>query len=84
MTHQVLIAGQMTDDDELSIDMGTLPTGEAWWEVPLPPCPDCGGQVVWWEAGYVPGTRKCLGCGSLFSVQCDERHVSLRRERLYR
>lgn len=83
MTHAVLIRDEMTDDDGLSIDMGALAAGVAWWEVPLPPCPDCGGQVVWWEAGYVPGTRKCLGCGSLFSVQSCDRQVSLRRERLH-
>ena len=33
----------------------------AWWDVPLPQCPDCGDDVVWYEAGYVPGTRKCVG-----------------------
>lgn len=29
--------------------------------VPLPPCPDCGGDVVWYEAGYVPWARRCVG-----------------------
>ncbi len=29
--------------------------------IPLPLCPDCGGDLVWWEAGYVPGTRNCVG-----------------------
>ena len=64
----------------------------AWHEMPLPACPDCGGDLVWWEAGYVPGTRKCLGhevlagkydpnggCGSLFSVQCQDGRVVVRR-----
>lgn len=37
------------------------PITDAWWNVPLPPCPDCGGGLVWWEAGYVPGARKCVG-----------------------
>lgn len=41
-----LVAGQIT---------------EAWWAVPLPPCPDCGGDLGWCEAGMVPGARKCLG-----------------------
>jgi len=45
--------------DDVAIDAGPI-TG-AWWEVPLPRCPDCGGDLVWYEAGYVPGTRKCLG-----------------------
>ena len=56
-------------DDGLRIDMG--PVTGAWWDVPLPACPDCGGVVVWSEAGYVPGTRECTGCGSLFSVQTE-------------
>ena len=32
-----------------------------------PPCPDCGGEIVWAEAGGVPGSRKCMGCGSAFA-----------------
>lgn len=45
---------------EGDIDLG--PLGEkAWWEVDLPPCPDCGGDIAWFEAGYAPRTRKCLG-----------------------
>ena len=57
-------------DDGLRIEMGTV-TG-AWYNVPLPACPDCGGEVVWAEAGYVTGTRQCTGCGSLFSVQTEQ------------
>ena len=26
-----------------------------------PPCPDCGGAIVWAEAGGVPGSRRCVG-----------------------
>ena len=26
-----------------------------------PACPDCGGKIVWAEAGGVPGTRRCIG-----------------------
>jgi len=33
----------------------------------LPACPDCGGSLVWREEEYVPGTRACTRCGSLFS-----------------
>jgi hypothetical protein len=44
------------------------PVTDSCWTVPLPPCPDCGGNVVWAEAGLVPGARECLRCGSLFSV----------------
>jgi hypothetical protein len=42
------------------IDLGEL-RNKAWWEVPLPSCPECGGDIIWFEAGYVPGTRKCMG-----------------------
>ena len=31
-----------------------------------PACPDCGGEIVWAEAGRVPGSRKCDACGSTF------------------
>jgi hypothetical protein len=59
--YQVRIRDELTEDDGLALDLGPLGPGEAWWEKPLPPCPDCGGALVWFEAGYVPGTRKCLG-----------------------
>jgi len=71
--------------DELAIDLPYGPVTDAWWDVPLPQCPDCGGDVVWWEAGYVPGTRRCVGaplrrgeylpdrgCGSMFVVASQE------------
>lgn len=25
-------------------------------------CPDCGKEIVWAEAGHVPGWRQCIGC----------------------
>jgi hypothetical protein len=59
--YQVRIRDAMTDDDGLVLDLDPLAPTEAWWEKPLPPCPDCGGALVWFEAGYVPDTRKCLG-----------------------
>ncbi len=31
-----------------------------------PACPDCGGQILWAEAGGVPGSRKCNKCGSRY------------------
>jgi hypothetical protein len=70
-------------DDGRQLDMGQLPPGVAWWDLPLPPCPDCGNVIVWWEAGYVPGTRRCQGCGSMWSVQGEGGRVFLRRERFY-
>lgn len=30
-----------------------------WATVDFAPCPVCGGPVVWYEAGYVPGYRVC-------------------------
>lgn len=51
-----------------------IPRGEvtgAWYDLPLPGCPDCGCEVVWGEAGLVPGARECVGCGSRFSVETD-------------
>lgn len=43
----------------------------AWWELPLPACPDCGGVLEWAEAGLVPGARRCEGCGSLYRVEVE-------------
>ncbi len=70
------------DDQDVHIVAGLVTT--AWWEVPLPPCPDCGGNLVWLEAGYVPGTRRCMGtpnengsydldggCWSFFTVETE-------------
>lgn len=51
---------------EIEIDMG--PITSSIWDLPLPKCPDCGGEVVWAEAGYVPGTRECKNCRSLFMI----------------
>ena len=31
-----------------------------------PACPDCGGEIVWAEAGDVPGSRECDTCGSRY------------------
>lgn len=98
--YTVLIKGEESGDDGLRVDLGELPPRTAWWEVPLPPCPDCGGDVVWYEAGYAPGSRKCMGkptgrnergpiydidggCGSMFQVSMEARHVVLDRLRFH-
>ena len=52
---------------DVDIEMGEF-VG-SWWDVPLPACPDCGGELFWAEAGHVPGARECETCGSLFSVE---------------
>jgi hypothetical protein len=59
--YTVRIKGQPADEDDLEIDMGRLQLDQAWWQVPLPACPDCGGDIAWDETEYVAGTRKCLG-----------------------
>lgn len=81
-TYHVCIRGATGADDGLTIDMPRA-QDQPWYDVPLPDCPDCGGDLVWFEAGYVPGTRRCKSCGSMFSVQTDAGRVYLRRERLY-
>ena len=50
-------------DDGLRVDLGVIGR-RTWWEVPLPPCPDCGGHVVWYEAGFVPGTPAVVRCSA--------------------
>ena len=62
--YRVIIKGDRAEDDGLQIDLGPVggETGRAaWHEMPLPQCPDCDGDLVWYEAGYAPGTRKCMG-----------------------
>lgn len=56
-------------DDCEDVKVVAGPITDAWHDVPLPPCPDCGGDLVWYEAGYVPGTRKC--CGTPVAVVDD-------------
>jgi hypothetical protein len=60
-TYIVRIRNERSDDDGWGTDLGPVPPATAWWEVQLPPCPDCGGDMVWYEAGHVPGTRRCMG-----------------------
>lgn len=35
------------------------------------PCPHCGGWIVWAEAGYVPGYRKCTDCLRHWQISHD-------------
>ena len=80
MNHTVKIQGRTAQDDGLEVDL----PGIGWEYAQEGTCPDCGGQWVWFEAGFVPGTRKCLDCDSFFSVQGDANRWYLRRERFYR
>ncbi len=55
--YHVIIKGEPADDDGLTI---TLP-GDSWDYAQEGICPDCGATWFWFEAGHVPGTRKCIG-----------------------
>jgi hypothetical protein len=69
--HRVQICADLVADDGLRIDMGEV-TG-AWWDLPLPACPDCEGELVWaddnghrWEATEEEDNaagHKCPTCG---------------------
>jgi hypothetical protein len=54
---------------DVAIALG--PVTDSWWDLPPPPCPDCGAELVWGEAGRVPGARACTGCGSVFTVETE-------------
>jgi len=55
------------DAPTVAIDLG--PIGTDLWSLPLPKCPDCHkGDIVWAEAGYVPGARACQQCDSMFTL----------------
>jgi uncharacterized protein (DUF983 family) len=81
MSHQVVIGDRYCRDDGLEL---TLDAPNGWDDCQAGACPDCGGEWVWYEAGYVPGTRRCNGCGSMFSVFPSENgRATMRRERFY-
>lgn len=42
-----------------------------WWEGTSGIQCECGGTIVWAEAGYVPGSRACRSCLTLFAVRGD-------------
>lgn len=50
-------------------DMPVLDDRNYWASVTGVPCPVCGtGIIQWHEAGYVPGSRLCDGCGRFFQA----------------
>lgn len=58
--YSVTIKGETAEDDGLRVEIPVW--ADDWWgNLQVGRCPDCGGDWVWYEAGYVPGTRKCLG-----------------------
>jgi hypothetical protein len=58
------------DMPNIHIDAGPLFEHNVW-EMRLPPCPDCGGDLLWVEAPQGPGTRECANCGSVFLVNAE-------------
>ena len=60
-SYQVRIWGELTHDDFWELDLGQVPPETPWYEVSLPQCPDCGGDLVWDEANHGPGSLKCAG-----------------------
>jgi hypothetical protein len=59
--HERQICGEVTDDAQWKPDLGDPPSETVWYEVSLPQCPDCGGDLVWDEANNGPGSLKCAG-----------------------
>jgi len=57
------------EERDVRVSIAAIPAGTPWWEVKLPPCPDCSGLLTWHEAGLVPGARRCVACGSIFTVR---------------
>jgi hypothetical protein len=51
-------------------DMPVLDPHDYWPSVTDVPCPICNTGVIRWnEAGYVPGSRICDGCGRFFQAR---------------
>ena len=59
--YQVRIWGELTHDAHGKPDLGDPPPDTEWYEVPLPRCPDCGGDLVSDEDNNGPGSLKCAG-----------------------
>ncbi len=59
------IGDEYVEADGNNISVGVRPGAAD--DGTYPDCPDCGGIVVWNEAGHVPGSRACKECGSQFA-----------------
>jgi hypothetical protein len=59
--HRQHIWGELADDAQGNPDLGDPPPDTEWYEVPLPRCPDCGGDLVRDEADHGAGRLKCAG-----------------------
>ena len=82
MSYEVKIRGAYTEDDGWT---ETFPAPDGWNDCQTGKCRDCGSEWVWAEAGYVPGTRECTNCESMYSVfPCGEGVATIRRERFWK
>lgn len=45
------------------------PPGQQWAFQRMPNCPDCGGQLVWWDCERAFGCVKCPDCDAEFFVK---------------
>jgi len=61
----VMLVAEDTGEETVYGEVGPA---DAWWSVPLPPCPSCNGLVEWAEAGQVPGTRRCAECRRFYQI----------------
>jgi len=62
----VMLVAEDTGEETVYGEVGPE---DAWWSVPLPPCPACDGKVEWAEAGQVPGTRRCAECKRYYRLR---------------
>jgi len=63
---QVVLVDEKTREETVCGDVGPW---DAWWSVPLPPCPSCNGLVEWAEWGQVPGARRCADCNRFYRLK---------------
>lgn len=69
-TRTFMVRGTLVDDAaDVDLSLGDLRS--ALWDVPLPPCPDCGGTLAWTRPGNLPAAQRCRVCGSLFRVMVE-------------
>ncbi len=68
MTHEILDLGDGARPHAV-YSMPVVSTHDYWASVTDVPCPLCPGTIRWHEAGFVPGSRICDGCGRFFQAR---------------
>jgi hypothetical protein len=58
---KVVLVSEETGEETVYGEVGP---GDAWWSVPLPPCPACDGKVE-----LVPRTRRCAECKRFYRMR---------------